>query len=66
MIQSRTEHVSRERYEPSTVSIESKKVLLPARREARCVGDDVCSGLEGQMECRDEKIGHFLQRRWPK
>ena len=55
--------MSRERYEPSTVSIESKKVLLPARREARCVGDDVCSGLEGQMECRDEKIGHFLQRR---
>ena len=54
--------MSQERYEPST----RKKVLLPTRREARCVAEGVCCGLEGQMECRDEKIGHFLQRRRPK
>ena len=53
--------MSQERYEPSTMNIERKKVLLPTRRKGRCVGEDVCFGLEGQMKCRDEKVGHFLQ-----
>ena len=58
--------MSQERYEPSTMNIERKKVLLPTRRKGRCVGEDVCFGLEGQMKCRDEKVGHFLQRVRPK